>query len=268
MNKDCSSSMISTIFLLLLSFTCSVISQSDSCSTLLSVSNLIPFNTSSLTCVAAWNSEGFILRYAKAGPRLWSFVLSAPDSGTYVAIGFTPNGRMVGSSAVVGWVPGGGGAVVAKQYSLGGYSSSQCPPDQGDLPLVQRSSVLVSKHSRVYLAFQLGTVQPQQNLIYAVGPAGTLPSAGGYLSAHRNMASDTLAAPAAGGGGGGEGSGEGSENGGEEAPTGRSFGGGSGGSSAGGHNPVSLGSDFGLSSPRKHGLLMIIALFLVQSFIC
>ncbi|XP_042455230.1 cytochrome b561 and DOMON domain-containing protein At3g07570-like isoform X2 [Zingiber officinale] len=203
MNKDCSSSMISTIFLLLLSFTCSVISQSDSCSTLLSVSNLIPFNTSSLTCVAAWNSEGFILRYAKAGPRLWSFVLSAPDSGTYVAIGFTPNGRMVGSSAVVGWVPGGGGAVVAKQYSLGGYSSSQCPPDQGDLPLVQRSSVLVSKHSRVYLAFQLGTVQPQQNLIYAVGPAGTLPSAGGYLSAHRNMASDTLAAPAAGGGGGG-----------------------------------------------------------------
>ncbi|XP_074589807.1 cytochrome b561 and DOMON domain-containing protein At3g07570-like [Curcuma longa] len=263
MKKNCSSSMISTIFLLLLSFTCSVSSQSDSCSTLLSVSNLIPFNTSSLTCVSAWNSEGFILRYTKAGPSLWSFVLSAPDSGTYVAIGFSPSGRMVGSSAVVGWVPSAGGAGVAKQYSLGGYSSSQCLPDQGDLPLVPRSSVLVSKNSRVYLAFQLSTAQPQQNLIYAVGPAGTLPSAGGYLSAHRNMASATLAAPAAGGGGGGEGSGEGSENDGEEATTG-----GSGGGSAGGHNPVSLGSGFGFSSPKKHALFMIIALFLVQSFIC
>ncbi|CAL9108192.1 unnamed protein product [Musa textilis] len=151
------------LLLLLLCFTSFVNSQSDSCSSKLGVGNLIPFNTSSLTCVTAWSSEGFILRYTKAGPSLWSFVLSAPDTGAYVAVGFSPDGKMVGSSAVVGWTPSGGAGIV-KQYYLGGYSSSQCPPDQGSLPLAQGSSLLLSQNSRLYLAFQLNTAQPRQTL--------------------------------------------------------------------------------------------------------
>ncbi|RWW21428.1 hypothetical protein GW17_00014422 [Ensete ventricosum] len=181
MKRICSSFIF---FLFLLCFTSFVNTQSDSCSSKLGVGNLIPFNTSSLTCVSA-------------------FVLSAPDTGAYVAIGFSPDGKMVGSSAVAGWTPSGGAGIV-KQYYLGGYSSSQCPPDQGSLPLVQGSSLLASQNSRLYLAFQLNTAQPRKNLIYAVGPSNTLPPSGGSLASHRDKASGTLTAPARDVGGGGE----------------------------------------------------------------
>lgn len=50
------------LIMFLVSFDSSASSQSDSCAANLSVGNLIPFNTSSLTCVAAWTSEGYILR--------------------------------------------------------------------------------------------------------------------------------------------------------------------------------------------------------------
>lgn len=136
-------------------------------------------------------------QYAKTGPSLWSFVLSAPDGGAYVAIGFSPDGRMVGSSAVVGWMAGDGGAGMAVQYFLGGYSPDQCPPEQGNLTLVRGSPVVVSRSSRLYLAFQLNASQPEGILVYAVGPENALPSADGYLAAHRSMASGSLNAPAA-----------------------------------------------------------------------
>ncbi|RWW85167.1 hypothetical protein BHE74_00006178 [Ensete ventricosum] len=196
MKRTCSSFIF---FPLLLCFTSFVNSQSDSCSSKLGVGNLIPFNTSSLTCVSAVHA----CQYTKAGQSLWSFVLSAPDTGAYVAIGFSPDGKMVGSSAVAGWTPSGGAGIV-KQYYLGGYSSSQCPPDQGSLPLVQGSSLLASQNSRLYLAFQLNTAQPRKNLIYAVGPSNTLPPSGGSLASHRDKASGTLTAPARDVGGGGE----------------------------------------------------------------
>ncbi|KAG6482909.1 cytochrome b561 and DOMON domain-containing protein At3g07570-like [Zingiber officinale] len=186
------------IILLLSSFTFSANSQSDSCAAQLTVGDLIPFSTSSLACVPAWTSERFFLRYAKTGPSLWSFVLSAPDGGAYVAIGFSPDGRMVGSSAVVGWMAGDGGAGMAVQYFLGGYSPDQCPPEQGNLTLVRGSPVVVSRSSRLYLAFQLNASRPEGVLVYAVGPENALPSAAdGYLATHRSMASGSLNAPAA-----------------------------------------------------------------------
>ncbi|WOK95482.1 hypothetical protein Cni_G04190 [Canna indica] len=86
------------------------------------------------------------------GPSLWNFVILAPNIGAYIAIGFYPNGRMIGSNAMAGWVSSSVG--VAKQYSLGEYTSTKCPPDQGSLPLVKESSGL-------YLAFQLNAAQPQ-----------------------------------------------------------------------------------------------------------
>ncbi|CAL9112966.1 unnamed protein product [Musa acuminata var. zebrina] len=271
MKRTCSSCISSFFFfflLLLLCFTSFVNSQSDSCSSKLGVGNLIPFNTSSLTCVSAWSSEGFILRYTKAGPSLWSFVLSAPDTGAYVAIGFSPDGKMVGSSAVVGWTPSGGAGTV-KQYYLGGYTSSQCPPDQGSLPLVQRSSLLVSQNSRLYLAFQLNTAQPQQNLIYAVGPSNTLPPSGGSLATHRDKASGTLTAPATGGGGecsSGDDSGEegdGNGGGGKNPNDGHQEGGGGNSTqSVGGHSTVATGSGWAINLARKHTLLTAIALLL------
>jgi len=106
---------------------------------------------------------------------VWSFVLSAPDNGGYISVGFSPTGRMVGSSAVAGWVTA-AGAGSARQYYLGGTSSGSCPPDQGKLALARGAAAptIVSKGSRLYLAFQL-VGQPLTDVVYAVGPSGSLP---------------------------------------------------------------------------------------------
>ncbi|KAJ3708207.1 hypothetical protein LUZ61_011912 [Rhynchospora tenuis] len=169
-----------------------VSSQLDSCNSALPVSNLIPFNTTSLTCTNAWSSQSFVLRFGQTDSNTWSFVLSAPDRGTYIAIGFSNNGNMVKNSALAGWISSNGGPGIVKQYYLGGYSSGSCPPDQGSLPLVANTSVIISQSSQLYLAFQLNTQMPQwSHLIYAVGPSGSLPSSN-YLPEHSSKASGTV----------------------------------------------------------------------------
>uniref|UniRef100_A0A0E0N659 DOMON domain-containing protein n=1 Tax=Oryza rufipogon TaxID=4529 RepID=A0A0E0N659_ORYRU len=183
---------------------------SDSCTAALSLGNLISFNTTGLNCFQAWSSQGFILRFGKdassAGSNsVWNFVLSAPDSGGYIAVGFSPNGKMVGGSAVAGWAtPGAAGT--ARQYYLGGTTSSLCPPDQGKLSLSRGAAAptIVSKGSRLYLAFQLSG-QPLTNVIYAVGPAGTLPGPSGLLAQHKDMAAGTISLSGGTSGGGGSG---------------------------------------------------------------
>ncbi|XP_010909034.3 cytochrome b561 and DOMON domain-containing protein At3g07570, partial [Elaeis guineensis] len=197
-------SSLHTLFLFFLtSFAFLVKSQSDSCSSKLSVSHLIPFNTSSLRCFSAWSSQDFILRYENAGSNVWSYVLSAPDTGSYISIGFSGDGSMVGSSAMAGWITSSGPGIV-KRYYLGGTSSKRCPPDQGSLDPVQGKSVITSQGSRLYLAFQLNSAQPPQRLIYAVGPQNNLPSSDGYLPRHKTMASGSINLSGAGGGESGE----------------------------------------------------------------
>ena len=98
---------------------------------------------------------------------------------------------MKGSDAVAGWLSSSGAGIV-KRYSLGGYSSGECPPDQGNLVLVEGSSVIVSRSSRLYLAFQLNTSQPSSNLIYALGPNGRLPSSDFLLPTHQTMISTSI----------------------------------------------------------------------------
>ncbi|KAG0540535.1 hypothetical protein BDA96_03G417700 [Sorghum bicolor] len=190
------------LVVLLLCCLCSSVAMSqtaDSCTStstttgLAAVSRLIPFDTSNLTCFDAWISQGFILRYGKSGQNnTWSFVLSAPDGGGYISVGFSSDGAMVGSSAVAGWTTGGSGVGVAKQYRLGGTSPGSCPPDQGSLALVPGTTLLVAQSSRLYLAFQFTAADAQQQpppyLIYAVGPSGAQLS-NNYLVRHRSYAS-------------------------------------------------------------------------------
>lgn len=114
-------------------------------------------------------------------------MLSAPDTNAYISIGFSSDGNMVGSSAMVGWISSGMGT--ANQYYLGGTSSSSCPPDKGNLNVVKNSTIMLSQSSMLYLAFEITVDQPTPHLIYAVGPRGKLPSSSGYLSEHRDMAS-------------------------------------------------------------------------------
>lgn len=56
--------------------------------------------------------------------NVWSFVLSAPNTNAYIAMGFSEKGQMVGSTAIIGWVSDDGTATM-KKYFLGGQSPNQ-----------------------------------------------------------------------------------------------------------------------------------------------
>ncbi|XP_071738033.1 cytochrome b561 and DOMON domain-containing protein At3g07570-like [Rutidosis leptorrhynchoides] len=163
----------------------------DSCSSNISRASLngpISFDTSSLNCYPVWPSENFILRYSQQGPNLWNFVLSAPNTNSYTAMGFSSDGQMVGSSAIVGWV-GSDGVSNMKKYYLGGQTPSQVLPDQGSLQVLGNTSapLMSSDTSRIYMAFQLVTHQPSGRLIFSVGDSSNPPpSAPSYrLTQHR-----------------------------------------------------------------------------------
>lgn len=132
-------------------------------------------------------------QYAQTSPNLWSFVLSAPDPGSYIAMGFSADGLMVGSSAIVGWISSDGGGGTVKQYFLGGKKQNLVVPDQGNLQVVNNSTRILSQASRMYLVFQLRANQPSSRVLYAVGPAGFLPSAPSFeLSEHRDKVSTSV----------------------------------------------------------------------------
>lgn len=133
-----------------------------------------------------------VLQYMQTDTNVWSFVLSAPNMNAYVGIGFSPDGKMVGSSAIVGWV-GSDGAPTMKKYYLGGQSPQQVQPDQGNLQLVTLNSSIVAENSRIYIAFQITTDMPSNRLIYSVGPAGQLPSSSTFrLTQHQDQISTAL----------------------------------------------------------------------------
>ncbi|XP_026389865.1 cytochrome b561 and DOMON domain-containing protein At3g07570-like [Papaver somniferum] len=175
------------IFILLIqlisSFSC-VNSQSDSCSNNLSNLKGISFNTTSLSCFDLWTSRGYVLRYSKTGSDIWSFLLSAPNTKNYIAIGFSEREKMIGSSSMVGWI-GNNNIGIAKQYFLAEKRINAVRPDQGNLTLVKNSETVVTQNSRLYLAFQLKTAQqPSTNIIYSIGPDGLLPNSQFQLSQH------------------------------------------------------------------------------------
>ena len=82
-------------------------------------------------------------------------VLSTMYSTGWVGMGFSKNGLMVGSSAMVGWM-GKTGLPHIKPFSLGGKTPSQVVADQGFLVSSDhhKPTVLVQQ-AKIYLAFQL-----------------------------------------------------------------------------------------------------------------
>ena len=124
---------------------------------------------------------------------MWSFVLSFPKNiNSYGAIGFSENGEMVGSSAMVGWdtqASTGGGDGGVKQYYLGGITQAKVVVNTGKLSYTNASIVSTSS-SIVYTAFQLQTNQPSSSLIFALGPQNSYPSGTGFvLPKHIDMVS-------------------------------------------------------------------------------
>uniref|UniRef100_A0A1J3I3R4 Cytochrome b561 and DOMON domain-containing protein n=1 Tax=Noccaea caerulescens TaxID=107243 RepID=A0A1J3I3R4_NOCCA len=155
--------------------------------------NDVTFNSSLLQCVEPWTAQNFVLRYAKTADNTWSFILSAPDLGAFIGIGFSTNGNMIGASAIVGWKPTDGGGGQVKPYFLGGQTPPEVIPDQGDLKIVNGSLKIESVSSRLYMSFQLTAGLPRQSLLYAMGPAGFFPSSPDFrLREHRVMTATTI----------------------------------------------------------------------------
>ncbi|XP_006366806.1 cytochrome b561 and DOMON domain-containing protein At3g07570-like [Solanum tuberosum] len=167
-------------------------SSTDSCNSNLKLKSEILFDTTSFHCLTVWNQQDYILRYMRTDTNVWSYVLSAPNTNSYIAMGFSEKGKMVGSTAIVGWVSNDGTATM-KKYFLGGQSPNQVLPDEGNLQLVNFTSSVVAENSRIYLAFQLNTEMPSNRLIYSVGPSGMLPSTANYrLTEHQDHTSTSL----------------------------------------------------------------------------
>ncbi|CAN6926665.1 unnamed protein product [Brassica oleracea var. botrytis] len=164
----------------------------DSCNSTLPLEDLA-LDSSLFQCVEVWSDQNYILRYAKTVENTWSFILSTPDSNAYIAIGFSTNGRMVGSSAIVGWITSDGESGDAKQYLLGGMSPGDVIPDQGDLKIVNGSLMIESVSSRLYMSFQLTAELPREKLLYAMGPAGFFPSSPEFrLREHQFVTTTTI----------------------------------------------------------------------------
>ncbi|XP_008783208.1 cytochrome b561 and DOMON domain-containing protein At3g61750 [Phoenix dactylifera] len=141
-------------------------SQVDSCGSDLSTFLPAPFNSSGLNCKPIWNS--FILRYSQNQENVSSIVLSAAYTSGWVGIGFSIDGMMVGSSAMVGFI-GKGGKAHIKQYYLRGQTSSEVIVNEGQLLTTDVAPAVVLYGVNIYLAFQLKFSAPvtQQTLLFA-----------------------------------------------------------------------------------------------------
>ncbi|KAG0486530.1 hypothetical protein HPP92_008625 [Vanilla planifolia] len=140
--------------------------QLDSCATEVSILFHSPFNSSAFTCHPVWKS--FTLRYSQSEDGVLSVVLSAPYTTGWVGMGFSNDGMMVGSSAMVGWI-GRAGKAHIRQFHLRSQSSSDVIVNEGNLLLTGVKPAVLLFGSSIYLAFQVKFLSPvaEQKLLFA-----------------------------------------------------------------------------------------------------
>lgn len=97
-----------------------------------------------------------------------SIILSSIYTSGWVGMGFSPDGMMVGSSAMVGWIDTTGRAFI-KQYDLQGRSSSDVVVDEGKLMPKSISPKVVLYGVNIYLMFQVRFSKPvkSQKILFA-----------------------------------------------------------------------------------------------------
>lgn len=98
------------------------------------------------------------MQYTKTGDTT-TIILSAPYTVGWVGIGFSRDGMMAGSSAMVGWINKHGHAKV-KQFYLRGRRQSEVIIDKGELPLNTVPAAVATNGAEIYIAFQLQTTIP------------------------------------------------------------------------------------------------------------
>ncbi|KAK4483027.1 hypothetical protein RD792_010203 [Penstemon davidsonii] len=137
----------------------------------------------------------FLMQYGQASsvPNVWNFLLSAPNTNAYIGIGFSPDGNMVGSRAMVSWV-GADGTTQTRKYFLGGQTPNQVTIEPSNQVLQVSNSTMIVQSNNLYLAFQLIIDRPTTRLLYAIGQQGRLPSSAQtpQLSQHNDMISTTI----------------------------------------------------------------------------
>jgi hypothetical protein len=120
-----------------------------------------------------------IEQYDKVSTDVWGFILSFPTNiRTYAAIGFSKDGKMIGSTAIVGWMPSSSEGGM-KMYSLDGKSTKELILDKGELYMMN-ASIAPASTSLVYMIFLLKTTQPTTKLLFAIGPKCGFPNYPNY----------------------------------------------------------------------------------------
>ncbi|KAL4376988.1 hypothetical protein GQ457_02G001170 [Hibiscus cannabinus] len=108
-------------------------------------------SASNMVCSPIWNN--FVLRYYQRSDNTMTIVLSAVYTTGWVGIGFSRNGMMLGSSAMVGWFNRKGHARI-KQFYLQGRHTYQVIANKGELPLNNIPPVVAIHGEMIYLAFE------------------------------------------------------------------------------------------------------------------
>ncbi|CAK9165775.1 unnamed protein product [Ilex paraguariensis] len=123
------------------------------CSVDLSTFLPLPYsNLSNAVCKPIWNS--YLLRYSQTKDHVVTIVLSTIYTTGWIGMGFSRDGMMLNSSAMVGWINKVGRPRI-KQYYLEGFTPSKIKPDKGELPLTDIPPFAVLHGASIYLAFQM-----------------------------------------------------------------------------------------------------------------
>lgn len=112
----------------------------------------------------------WLLQYSKDQDDVLSIVLATAYATGWVGMGFSKDGMMVGSSAMVGWM-GKTGIPHIEQYYLGGKSNSEVKLNPGQLLTTSVRPTVVVELAKIYIAFQLQFSAPitQQKVLFALG---------------------------------------------------------------------------------------------------
>jgi len=148
-------------------------------SSLAAVANAISFSTSNLNCVdKSWpstDSRFLLWSLHDSVTNVVSIVVSMPlvASGRWVALGFSKEGYMITSTAIVGRLIN-SGIPTATEFYLKDKNPSQVFPDRTGLNFVTvPESHYDAKNKTIYIAFQVNFAKSAASpnyLLYAYGP--------------------------------------------------------------------------------------------------
>ncbi|KAK3138049.1 hypothetical protein QOZ80_5AG0363810 [Eleusine coracana subsp. coracana] len=174
------------VALVLVGFASAATAQMQSCNE--ELPPMLVGNYTGLACQPIWNN--FVLRYHQDKNNVLRVVLSTMYSTGWVGMGFSRDGLMIGSSAMVGWM-GKKGLPHIRQFSLRGKTSSKVVVDRGFLVSNDHDHTVVVQQAKIYLAFQLKFSYrlTNQHIILAFGPG--IPTKN-KLSKHQDKTSFTF----------------------------------------------------------------------------